>query len=160
MKKIWLMAMLLFVVEFTVVQAQTSIPASGGNASGSGGTVSYSVGQVVYTTNSNSNGSVAQGVQQPFEISVITGLEEALGISLELIVYPNPATDFIKLMIRNYEVKNLSYQLYDLNGSILQDDRIESNETQILMQNLKPSAYILKVIQGKKEIKTFKIIKN
>ena len=35
----------------TTVIAQTTIPASGGNASGSGGTLSYSVGQIVYMHN-------------------------------------------------------------------------------------------------------------
>jgi hypothetical protein len=77
-----------------------------------------------------------------------------------MVVYPNPAKDFIKLIIKNYEVQNLRYQLYEINGSILQDDRIESNETQLSLQNLKPSAYVLKVFKGKMEIKTFKIIKN
>ena len=43
------------------------------------------------------NGSAAQGVQQPYEISVVTAVEKALDISLEMVVYPNPATDFIKV---------------------------------------------------------------
>ena len=34
-----------------LAQAQESANASGGDATGSGGTVAYSVGQVVYTTN-------------------------------------------------------------------------------------------------------------
>ena len=45
-------------------QAQQATTATGGNASGSGGTVAYSVGQIVYTTNTGSTGSVAQGMQQ------------------------------------------------------------------------------------------------
>ena len=64
------------------LQAQEVISSSGGNVSGSGGSVSYSVGQVVYTTNTGTNGSVAQGVQQPYEISVVTGIEEATNINL------------------------------------------------------------------------------
>ncbi len=34
-----------------LAQAQESVNATGGDATGSGGTVAYSVGQVVYTTN-------------------------------------------------------------------------------------------------------------
>lgn len=45
------------------LQAQQVVTTSGGNASGSGGSVSYTIGQIVYTTNTNSNGSVAKGVQ-------------------------------------------------------------------------------------------------
>jgi len=144
----------------TTGQAQNSIPASGGNASGSGGTVSYSIGQVVYTNYTGTNGSVAQGVQQPYEISVVTGIVEAKDISLEIDVYPNPATDFVKLKIENYEVKNLRYQLYDINGSLLKDNKVEGNETSISMQNLLPSVYFLKITDNNKVIKTFKIIKN
>ena len=41
------------------------------------------VGQVVYITSTGINGSVAQGVQQPYEISVITGVNET-AINLEM----------------------------------------------------------------------------
>jgi hypothetical protein len=158
-KELKISLILLFVIGLTRLQAQSTIPASGGNASGDGGTVSYTIGQIVYTTNTGSNGTSAQGVQQPYEISILTVVEEAKGISLELSVYPNPATDFIKLKIKNYEVLNLRYQLYDINGSLLQDNKVEGNETSIVMQPLLPSTYILKITQGNKEVKTFKIIK-
>jgi hypothetical protein len=158
--KLKLSAVLLLVIGLTGLQAQNAIPASGGNASGSGGTVSYTVGQIVYTTNGNANGSAAQGVQQPYEISVITGIEEALDISLEIVVYPNPTKDFVKLKIENYEVQNLRYQLYDINGSLIKDNKVEGQETNIIMQNLLPSIYFLKVTDNKKVVKIFKIIKN
>jgi hypothetical protein len=145
---------------FTNLQAQQVITGSGGNASGTGGTVSYSVGQVVYTTNTGTNGSVAQGVQQPYEISVATGIEEAKNIILEIVVYPNPATDFLKLKIENYEIGNLSYQLLDIKGTLLQNKKIESRETSIPLETILPATYLLNVIDGNKVIKTFKIIKN
>jgi hypothetical protein len=144
----------------TTIQAQNTIATSGGNASGSGGTVSYSIGQVVYTKYVGTNGSSAQGVQQPYEISVATGIVEAKDISLEIEVFPNPATDFVKLKIKNYEVENLRYQLYDINGSLIKDNKVEGNETSLSMQNLLPSVYFLKVTDKNKVIKTFKIIKN
>jgi hypothetical protein len=95
----------------TPLKGQETIPATGGNVSGSGGSVSYTVGQILYNTISGTNGTLAQGVQQPYEISVVTGIEEALGISLEIVVFPNPATDFINLKIENYDVQNLRYFL-------------------------------------------------
>jgi hypothetical protein len=141
------------------IRAQNAIPASGGNFTGSGGTVTYTIGQVVYTKYVGTNGSAAQGVQQPYEISVVTGIVEAKDISLEIMVYPNPATDFVKLKIENYEVKNLRYKLYDINGSLLKDNKVEGQEMNISMQNLLPATYFLKVTDNKKVIKTFKIIK-
>jgi hypothetical protein len=103
---------------------------------------------------------VAQGVQQPYEISVITAIEAAKDISLEIMVYPNPATDFIKLKIENCELQNLRYQLYDINARLLQDNKIVGNETNIVMSNLMSATYFLKVTDNNKVIKTFKIIKN
>lgn len=160
MKKISLLLPVVLYFGLLELQAQQVGTASGGNASGSGGTVSYSVGQTVYFTYTGTDGSTAQGVQQPYEISVVTGMEETLGISLEIMVYPNPATEFITLKIENYEIRNLNYQLYDMNARLLYDHKIVSNETGIVMHNLKPSIYLLKVTDRNKVIKTFKIIKN
>jgi hypothetical protein len=160
MKKIRLITFILFGFGLPVVQAQNAIPATGGNASGSGGSVSYSIGQIVYTKNAGTNGTAAQGVQQPYEISVVTAIEKALDISLEMVVYPNPATDFIKLKISNYDLQNLRYQLYDINGSLLLDNKVESNETSIIMSNYLPSTYFLKISDKNKVVKTFKIIKH
>ncbi len=160
-KKLKLSAVFLLGLGLTGLQAQTAVPATGGHASGSGGTVNYSVGQVVYTTNTGgSNGTVAHGVQQPFEISVVTGLVEAKGINLSVSAYPNPTTDFLNLKVENYDNTNLSYKLFDISGKLLETKKITGNETSIVMSNLVPATYFIKVTEGNKEIKTFKIIKN
>ena len=161
-KKLKLSGLLFLGLGLIGLQAQEVVPASGGEASGSGGSVSYSVGQVVYTTNTGTNGTVAQGIQQPYEISVVSGLKEAKGISLMISAYPNPATDFLLLKVdasTNLNIQSMSYQLFDINGKLLENKKIEGNETSIAMSNLLPSTYFVKVIQGKKEVKTFKIIK-
>jgi hypothetical protein len=160
-KKLKLSAVFLLGLGLTGLQAQTAVPATGGHASGSGGTVNYSVGQVVYTTNTGgSNGTVAQGVQQPFEISVVTGLVEAKGINLSVSAYPNPTTDFLNLKVENYNNTNLSYQLFDISGKLLETKKITGNETSIVMSNLVLATYFVKVTEENKEIITFKIIKN
>ena len=159
-KKLKLSAVLLLGLGLTGLQAQESINTTGGDASGSGGSANYSVGQVVYTTNTGASGSVAQGVQQAFEISVVTGLEQAKGINLSVSAYPNPTTDYLTLSIDDFEISNLSYQLYDMNGKLLQNAKITGNQTSIVMSNLVPANYFVKVIQGNKKVKTFKIIKN
>ena len=92
------------------LHAQESTIASGGEATGASGAVSYSLGQVVYTTNTGSNGSIAQGVQQPYIIST-TGLNETT-IHLEMSIYPNPTTNYLTLKVDL--TKNLSYQLFDM----------------------------------------------
>ena len=154
-KRLKLSTVLLLGLGLTGVQAQTSVNATGGDASGGGGSVSYSVGQVVYTTHTGTSGSVAEGVQQPYEISVVTGLEEAQSINLSVTAYPNPTTDYLTLRIDEFEISNLSFQLYDMNGKLLQNEKITGNQTSIVMSNLLPATYFVKVIQGNKEVKTF-----
>lgn len=159
-KKLKLSAVLLLGLGLTGLQAQERISATGGNASGGGGSASYSIGQLAYQTHTGTNGSVEEGVQQPYEISVVTGLEEAKGINLSVSAYPNPTTDYLTLSIVEFEISNLSYQLYDMNGKLLQSKKITGNQTSIAMGNLVPANYFVKVIQSNKEVKTFKIIKN
>ncbi len=158
-KRLKLSAVLLFGLGLTVLQAQECVNATGGNALGNGGSASYSVGQVIYQTLTGTNGSVAEGVQQPYEISVVTAIDETQGINLSVSAHPNPVTDYLALSINEFEVSNLSYQLYDINGKILQSGKITGNQTSITMSNLEPATYIVKVIQGNNEVKTFKIIK-
>ncbi len=159
-KKLKLIAILLLSLGLTGLQAQETTATSGGDASGSGGSVSCSIGQVFYITNTGSNGSVAQGVQQPFEISEASGIEEAAGITLQCSAYPNPSTDYLNLVVENYKLENLTYQLYDISGKLLETKKIESSETTIAMCNFNPGIYFLKVTDNSKEIKTLKIIKN
>jgi len=159
-KKLKLSAVILFSLVLTGLKAQEAIPATGGNASGSGGSASYSSGQVVYTTHTETTGSVAQGVQQPFEISTVTAIEEAKGINLTVEAYPNPTTDYLTLIVDEFDISNLSYQLFDMNGKLLQNEKITGRETSIVMSNLVPATYFVKVIESNKEIKSFKIIKN
>ncbi|MFW5657372.1 MAG: T9SS type A sorting domain-containing protein [Bacteroidota bacterium] len=146
------------------VSAQESFNATGGNASGSGGSVSYSVGQVAYQTHTGTSGSVSEGVQQPYEISVVTAIEEAKGINLSVTVYPNPTTDYLTLSIDDnvqtrHALSQLSFQLYHINGKLLQKGKITDNQISIIMGDFASATYFLKVMQGDKEIKTFKILK-
>ena len=156
-KKI-LVLLLLAGASFTTM-AQHATLSAGGEASGSGGTSSYSIGQLVYTTNSGVTGAISQGVQQPYIIQAITGLDE-LGISLNLIAYPNPTTDFVQLKVESEMLTDISYQLYNMQGKMLGSNKLTEIQTGIDMTSLSPATYILKVIQKNTDIKTFKIIKN
>jgi hypothetical protein len=155
--------LIILCLQFFVVlgsSAQSVLAASGNNAVGTGGSVSYSIGQTVYSTVSGTNGTVSQGVQQPIEISVVTGIQDATAIILEIYVYPNPATDFVKLVIENYEIDDLSYQLSNIDGKLLHMRKIESNETLIPLDNFLSGVYFLRITDAKGDIKVFKIIKS
>lgn len=140
------------------VFAQQSPVNAGGNATGSNGSVNYSVGQTVYTTATGSNGSVVQGVQQPYEIQTVLG-NDNFNINLQMAVYPNPTVNFLSLEVKNYNLDNLRYQLFDLNGRLITNDKITTETTTLSMEQYPLAVYLLKVMDNNKEIKTFKIIK-
>ena len=141
-----------------LAHAQESANASGGDATGSGGTVAYSVGQVVYTTNTGSSGSVAQGVQHAYEIFTIGIKETALNISL--IAFPNPTIDNLTLQISDYTNEKLSYQLFDMQGKLLNNGQVVAKQTQINMKSLPSATYFINVVnQENEKVQSFKIIK-
>ena len=160
--KLRILTVLLLTLGITGLHAQETISSGGGNASGSGGSVSYSIGQVLSDYQTGVNGSLSQGVQQPYEIWIMNGLEEFADITLDYRAYPNPATDFILLKVDNNNIplSTLTLFMYDLNGKLIKSLKVNDIETIIHMENYKPAVYYLKVIQGSKEVKTFKIIKN
>lgn len=154
-KKVGLVAM--FTMLASASWAQQSVHSSGGNATGSGGSSSFSVGQTVYTTNSNANGSVAQGVQHAYEIFAV-GVSEVL-VDFSMLVFPNPTTDGVSISIGNYQNEVLEFQLFDLQGKLLDQGSIDSAETLVDMQNLATSSYMLNVYQNGKIVQSFKIVK-
>ena len=142
------------------LQAQTAMPATGGDATGTGGSASYTVGQVTYATNTGTGGTVSQGAQQPFEITVETGIEQQ-GINLECVVYPNPVTDYLILSVETMHASsNMVYQLFDTKGQLITTNKVTTAETKIVTNNLTQGNYLLRVVGNNQAIKTFKIIKN
>jgi hypothetical protein len=141
------------------LHAQESINNSGGNANGIGGTVSYSIGQIASTTISNNNGSVAQGVQQAYEIYT-SGINEHSS-NIKLSTYPNPTSDFVLLEVFSDSNQKLTYQLLDANGKEVGNNIITTKQTFIPMEKLENGIYLLNVsIDFKKQLQTFKIIKH
>jgi len=162
-KRFIITALLLFGSGLRCIQAQESVNASGGNASGSAGSVSYSVGQVEYKAQGNASGSVSQGVQQLYDIFVLIGYKEAEAITLRCSVFPNPSNDFLTLKVdasQNFNIQGMYFQLFNTNGILLTGNSLTGNETSIDMSKLLPATYILKIMNDTKEVKTFKIIKN
>lgn len=139
--------------------AQQNSVTAGGNAYGAGGTVSFSIGQLDFEAANGPGGSITEGLQQPFEILVISGIEET-GINLILSVYPNPATDFVVLSVPNSSIENMSYVLYDIESKLIEKQKLNSSQTSIDMKDLANGIYFINVIKKSIEVKVFKVIKN
>jgi len=159
-KKISLSAVFLFFFGLSGLQAQSALTTTGGVFSGSGGTSSYSVGQVEFETHTGSNGTEAQGVQQAFEISEVNGLEEAHAITLIANVQPNPSNDDVTLFIGNVDPSAFSFTLSDNLGRNCFSGDLNEHQTRIEMSNLVSATYFLSISHNNQVVKTFKIIKN
>jgi len=155
--KIYLSA-LVVMSAMVKVSAQSGPIAAGGECTGVGGTMSYSVGQIDYITADGSGGAMSEGLQQPYEIYIAIGVGE-IEIALEMVVFPIPARDILNLQIDRYN-DLMSFKLYGLSGNLIVDQKIIGKQTQIDLSGLSLSTYLLQVCEQGKEIKTFKIIKN
>lgn len=135
---------------------QIALVSAGRNEITSGGSVSYSVGQILYHHSTSGNESVSEGVQQPFEVSVIAsvGLEE---FGNDISLFPNPTSS--KLNITGVKGKDVSYSLFDLNGIELMNSNT-SNSKEIDLTDLTSAVYFLRVEDKNQSFKIFKIIKN
>ncbi len=153
-------ALLLASLCISGLHAQETVAASGSALSGTGGSVSYSLGQTVYTVIGGSTGSVAQGVQQPYEISVITASENWSKTQLEVSVYPNPASLTLNVHAQLLPPGGLRVCMYDLNGRCLLDKPITNTHTILDIGTLAPATYLVKVFRQSNEITVFKVIKN
>lgn len=156
-KQLLLSTLLFVILRVTGVQAQESIHTSGGNVSGSGGSVSYTIGQLVYSTHGTENASLTEGVQQPYEVTVLTAIDEAEEITLT--AFPNPSTDFLQIKVEGENFTDLNYMLFDMQGKLLQSGEITDNQARIAMYDLLATIYFVKILRNNNEIKTFKIIK-
>ena len=154
---------LLFVLFFTLgpneLFAQEANISAGGEATGNGGAVSFTVGQFAYQTINGTVGSLAEGLQQPYEISMVTGMREN-DIQLKITAYPNPTSDYLILKIPGELAKDHKYILIDISGKTLDQQKIIANETEIEMGALDAGSYFITVLAGEQKVQTFKIIKN
>lgn len=159
--KLNIFSLLFFVL--SNLQAQKTISSTGGEATGTGGFVSYTIGQVLYSSNEGASGhSIVQGVQQPYEISVIASLPEVEGLNLFISAYPNPTTYFLTVKLAlstTLNVQNLQYIIFDINGKLLQTTKATGHKTKIKTNKLANGIYFLKVLNNSKIIKVFKIVK-
>jgi hypothetical protein len=113
MKNITLIMVLFCATQ--LVNAQETIPVSGGEATGASGTVSYTIGQLIYTNLTTAAGSLNQGIQQSIEFVTVSN-PELTAVILKAFTYPNPTTDFITLALKDANLTGLSDTMYDLLG--------------------------------------------
>lgn len=139
--------------------AQSGIVASGGNASGSNGSLTYSIGQIDFQTLTFLTGEVAQGLQHPYESNTITVVDEN-SMLVSPFVYPNPTADRVTLNFNSVPPHNTIYKLFDSRGRVLSRETISKTEMTIPMESYPAGIYFIRIMTGEKETRNIKIIKS
>ena len=168
MNKGILVATSLLFAGSTYLNAQSSMVATGGELIGSGGSASISVGQVEYESQTGSNGSSAGGVQQAIEVSNISIYEftfdksqkyRLLSDLSEVDIYPNPTTEDVTIIVRNYLGELLSFRLLNITGKELKSGEILTPEVSVSLSNFPAATYFMEVTQGERA-SVYKIVKS
>jgi hypothetical protein len=118
---------------------QALVPA-GGESSGTGGTVSWTVGQVDYEATLAAGGSVQRGVQQPYEW-LVTSAPEAQQPSV--IVWPNPAVDAVQVSWEAPLPAPAHYALYSASGALVQQGAVAGTTVTVPLAAQASGTYVL-----------------
>ncbi|KAB8155668.1 T9SS type A sorting domain-containing protein [Kordia sp. TARA_039_SRF] len=150
-------SILLLALCFASFATAQETPVSSANEStGSNGSVTYSVGLISIKTLEGAEGSVSQGIQIPLEVTQILSINDSQFNNVSLRAYPNPTTDVVRINVGNHQ--DLSVFIYDIHGKLI-TKQVNISTKQISLGAYKSGIYLFKILQGNKEIKTFKIIK-
>ncbi|MCI5057975.1 MAG: hypothetical protein MRY83_17815 [Flavobacteriales bacterium] len=141
---------------FFAVKAQETANPAGHNISNKNGSKSFSVVQIDYKFYSNS-GSILEGVQQPYEINVVTG-EELEEISLSWKSYPNPTSK--RLFLESASAcDDCTYVINNEIGQTILSSIISAKTSIIELNNIDAQVLYLSIYRKQNLMKTFKIVK-
>ena len=147
----------VLILQAFVSPAQEVLSASGDHFKNSSGSLSFTIGEIITETFKHGDQILTQGLHQTNLVAV--SIYERKGLDYEVSVFPNPARDYLVLKIDGHGLEGKRYLLFDIHGKCLKEGIIRENETEISFSGLVPSTYFMKVMEGWKEIKSFKIIK-
>ncbi len=137
--------------------AQEVVATAGSTLVNATGSISYTIGEGVAQTLTKGDKTITQGFHQT--TMSVTMVSELKDLDFSISVFPNPTSDVLTLKLTKENVSGLQYLIFDINGKLISQKNLESNETNVSVGQLAEGFYIIKVQAGTKELKTFKIIK-
>jgi hypothetical protein len=161
-----------FFLSAGIVQAQSlatsTVNVGGGQGKTNAFSLDYSIGEqsAIVRFQSPASGSIAAGLLQAFT-SVITSILPTPNSEEEaLVLFPNPASEYSTLKGALSKPGYLSFQLIDVQGSVLQSDPktyfSRQVEKEFSLTGLSAGMYFIRVTysaEGMTQTRTFKLIK-
>jgi hypothetical protein len=150
-------AALAFIAIANIALCQEVLSTGGDFQQTAQGSVSFTIGEPISETFEAGNNTLTQGFQQ--SKLIITAIEVPDANNFSLQVFPNPAHSTITIEVIVDAQQALEYALYDLNGKVLYEICSDQSMLEIDVQNLYPGTYLLKITNDKKQMATYKIVK-
>lgn len=139
-----------------VAIAQQDVVAGGGDAASSSGSVSYSIGQTLYTNESNAAGSIQLGVQQPYAVSPIAVHEPWRDLIVGL--YPNPTRGQLSIDMPQF-IAGITASIFDMNGALVEQVSLRSNKTLLSLETWPAAQYIIRLSDGAGNSSEYQLVK-
>lgn len=149
---------ILLILLSALTHAQQGPVAAGTSTTSAGGSISYSIGQIDYVYPTGAGYNSSEGLQHPYEIFVTEVSENLNSISIN--VFPNPASQSVIIDFKNPDFKNHSYQLTDVNGKIISENKITEAQSKINLSEINSGIYFIRISNSSSSLKTFKLIKH
>ena len=73
-------------------------------------------------------------------------------------IFPNPIENELTITVDG-STQGMTYQIFDLNGRLLQTERLNSETTTVNVQGLRAGTYVLNINQDGQQIRSFRIVK-
>ncbi len=135
---------------------QNALSAAGGHFKTSGGSTSFTVGQVAYVLKKGTGSYLNEGIQQVYTKKT-TPIEELVYLK-EVKLYPNPTQETMTLILSSKEDVQVRYTIMDYLGKEIRNGNILSEKSEISLRDLPSGNYFIS-LKSKKEIRIFKMVK-
>lgn len=153
-----LCSVILLLLASTGLAAQEAVLSSGSYHRGSAASLSWSLGELSVTTLRAGGVILTQGVQQARLTATPAG--EPAGVGLGITAYPNPATDYLTVSMGGGGAGSAHLALHDLHGRVILRERLAGSPHTLNLSGIPPAVYVLRVYEGGRELKTFRVVKH
>ncbi len=160
MKRLLFIVAALFAVTALFGQQKLDVISSAGGFNVSSGiSISWTLGETIIPNFTSPDGTVslAHGFQQKL---IITKVDELIENAVTVKVYPNPASEFVRIEFEQAVDSEIKMSVLDLRGKVLENDMIGPGTSyfEINLQNLPSGIYFLRLQKGK-FVNVYRVVK-
>lgn len=151
MRRLILLLTVIFPATILFGQQKLEVISSAGGYSVSGGiSISWTLGETIIPNFTSPDGTItlAHGFQQKL---IITKVEEAIGNPVLVTVYPNPASEYVRIEFDQPVDAEIRLSVIDFRGKVVLTEPIVSGTSlyEVNMQNLSSGIYYLRLQKGR-----------